>query len=287
MFNSLECFFTEEIVHLVNSKGVDYKKKVHKIEVEAIPSFKKGEKRIDACELYRMFNYDKFDEKKITEDAKGAISDVINRSKAIKRNGALKANVILKKEHIYQMFDEIISAYSYSSVYNHTNYKNKGDNIQENPKCPLNISLIPESKADYFDSDGVLLKETLVIKDGVVNEYYGNNRFAYYLNTKPSGTMYTIKAKEGKLKYENMKKKPYIEIIDLSGLQVDLFGDYIGGEVRLANYFDGKDTYPITAFSFSGSLQEVINNLDLSKEKTKIKDYVGPKYALLKDLDIL
>ena len=43
------------------------------------------------------------------------------------------------------------------------------EQLQENPKCSLNLSLIPATKADYFDSDGVLLKET--------NELIGNISF--------------------------------------------------------------------------------------------------------------
>ena len=143
------------------------------------------------------------------------------------------------------MAEELIYSYHYADVYKHTNFKNIGDNIQENPVNPLTISYIPASKADYFDSDGVLLKEAVIIEDGKVKDYYGNNRYGYYLNKKPTGTMDTVKVNPGKKTYEKMKKEPYIEITDLSGIQVDLFGDYIGGEVRCANYFDGKNTYPI------------------------------------------
>ena len=72
----------------------------------------------------------------------------------------------------------------------------------------------------------------------------------------------------------------------MSGIQLDLYAGYIGGEVRLANYFDGTNTYPISGFSFSGNLNECVNTLELSKEVTKINGYEGPKYVLLKQFDI-
>ena len=79
MFNALECFYYEKEIRLVNSKSVDYKKTIHNFRVEAIPSFKKlGGTRSDASELYRMFKYDTYDETKIKEDAKRAISSVLN-----------------------------------------------------------------------------------------------------------------------------------------------------------------------------------------------------------------
>jgi len=287
-FNALECFYNEYENHLVTSRGVDYKNLKHNIMVEAIPSYKaQTGKRLDNCELYRMNRYETYDEAKIKEDAESAISDVLNRSKAIKFNNHMNANVIIKEQNIGNMLDEFLATYTYSSVYSKSNLHKIGDNIQDNPTNPLNLSLISSSKADYFDSDGVLLKEAKIISDGKLVSYFGNNRFAYYLGIKPTGNLNTIKVEKGKIAYDKMKKKPYIEILDLSGIQVDIFADYIGGEVRLANYFDGEKTYPITAFSFSGSLKKCINELEFSKETTKIPGYVGPKYALFKDLEII
>ncbi len=283
MFNSLELFYNESEVHLLNSEGVDYKKDVFKIMVEAIPSYKDDNFK---TELYRMFTYDSINMDKIKEDSENAIKDVLLRAKAIKNNFNGKINIILKDENVRELFFELISTIDYSSVYSKSNFKSIGEDLQTNPKTKLTLSLIPSSKADYFDSDGVLLKETLVVSEGKINDYYGSNRFAYYLNMKPNGMLRKIKVKKGNKTIDKLKAKPYIEIIDLSGIQLDLYAGYIGGEVRLANYFDGKDTYPISGFSFSGNLNECINEFELSKEETNINGYTGAKYVLLKNIEI-
>ena len=283
MFNSLELFYNETEVHLLNSKGVDYKKDVFKIMVEAIPSYKDDNFK---TELYRMFTYDSINMDKIKEDSENAIKDVLLRAKAIKNNFNGKINIILKVENVRELFFELISTIDYSSVYSKSNFKSIGEDLQTNPKTKLTLSLIPSSKADYFDSDGVLLKETLVVSEGKINDYYGSNRFAYYLNMKPNGMLRKIKVKKGNKTIDKLKTKPYIEIIDLSGIQLDLYAGYIGGEVRLANYFDGNDTYPISGFSFSGNLNECINEFELSKEETNINGYTGAKYVLLKNIEI-
>ena len=283
MFNSLELFYNETEVHLLNSEGVDYKKDVFKIMVEAIPSYKDDNFK---TELYRMFTYDSINMDKIKEDSENAIRDVLLRAKAIKNNFKGKTNIILKDENVRELFFELISTIDYSSVYSKSNFNSIGEDLQKNPKTKLTLSLIPSSKADYFDSDGVLLKETLVVSEGKINDYYGSNRFAYYLNMKPNGMLRKIKVKKGNKTIDKLKTKPYIEIIDLSGIQLDLYAGYIGGEVRLANYYDGNDVYPISGFSFSGNLNECINNLKLSKEKTDINGYVGPKYVVLKNFEI-
>jgi len=283
MFNSLELFYNESEIHLLNSEGVDYKKDVFKIMVEAIPSYKDESFK---TELYRMFTYDFINLDKIKEDSTNAIKDVLLRAKAIKNTFTGKINVILKDENTKQLFRELISTINYNSVYSKSNFKSIGEDLQTNPKNKLTLSLIPSSKADYFDSDGVLLKETLVVSEGKINDYYGNNRFAYYLNMKPNGILNKIKVKKGSKSIDKLKSKPYIEIIDLSGIQLDLYAGYIGGEVRLANYFDGKDIYPISGFSFSGNLNNCINEFELSKEETNINGYVGAKYVLLKNIEI-
>lgn len=283
MFNSLELFYKEQKIHLINSEGVDYKKDVFNVMVEAIPSYtKEGNK----TELYRMFTYDSIDFNKIKEDSKNAIDDVLMRAKAIENPCKNSVNIILKDENVKALFFELISTLNYPSVYSKRNLKQIGDNLQENPIELLNISLIPSRKADFFDSDGVLLKETAIISDGKIIDYYGNNRFAYYLGMKANGSLNKLKVKQGKEKIDKLKKEKYIEIIDMSGIQLDLYAGYIGGEVRLANYYDGNDVYPISGFSFSGNLNECINNLKLSKETTDINGYVGPKYVVLKNFEI-
>lgn len=282
-FNSLELFYNEVETHIVNSNGVDYKKNTFNVQVEAIPSFKDGNNK---TELYRMFKYDNIDFDKIKEDSSNAINDVLLRSQTIKNEGNKKINVILKDEHVKDLFRELISTYNYSDVYHKSNFKSIGENVQDNPVCKLNISLKTASKADYFDSEGILLKECELISDGILKAYFGSNRFAYYLGVEPTGALNTLKIDKGPKSVEKFKKEPYIEIIDLSGIQLDLYAGYIGGEVRLANYFDGTNTYPISGFSFSGNLNECVNTLELSKEVTKINGYEGPKYVLLKQFDI-
>ena len=75
--------------------------------------------------------------------------------------------------------------------------------------------------------------------------------------------------------------------MSLSGLQLDLYNDYIGGEIRLAYYFDGEKTVPVTGISMSGKLSAVLAGMRLS-EKTEISGaYDGPAKLLMQDIAIL
>ena len=285
-FNSLELFFYDREVHLLSSKGVNYLKKTWEIVVEAIPSYKSDKYK---TELYRLFHYTKLDYKRIKEDIKESLSDVLDRAKIQSLNEDTKKsikNVIIKDKDLVNLFEELISTYDYFSVYSKSNIHKIGDNVQDNPSSPLTLSLKPLSKANFFDSDGVLLKEREIIQNGVLIDYYGNNRFAQYLGEKPSGDLNKVKIECGKFTKKELMKNPHLEISDLSGLQVDLFAGYIGGEIRLAKYREKGKEFSVSGISFSADLKKVINTIKLSKEKGEFKYYEGPKYALIEDVII-
>ena len=72
----------------------------------------------------------------------------------------------------------------------------------------------------------------------------------------------------------------------MSGLQVDFFNDYIGGEVRLAYYHDGEKLIPVTGISITGSLKQVLSSIRLSCETAADDGYTGPAKAILQDMKI-
>ena len=85
---------------------------------------------------------------------------------------------------------------------------------------------------------------------------------------------------------EAFKQGKTLEIISMSGLQVDFFSDYIGGEVRLAYYHDGQTTIPITGISISGSVSEVLDSIRFSSSLALQDGYLGPEKAILNNLKI-
>ena len=101
-----------------------------------------------------------------------------------------------------------------------------------------------------------------------------------------TGELLCTSLKPGDMSIAEMKKEPYLEIVSMSGIQVNQFNDYIGGEIRLAYYFDGNKVTPVTSLFISGSLEETLNNIYLSKEVTQEGSYFGPKLALIKNLQI-
>jgi predicted Zn-dependent protease len=283
-FNSLEIFCDVTTDHILNSQGANYKKTLSKVKVEAIPSYDgEGQK----VELYKFFTYKDIDFEKIRSDAATALQDVLLRSQAQTPIDLLKkVDIILRDDDAAEFFGALIGDYSYASVYRQNTDKKIGDPIQKEPHGDLlSISLIPDS--DPFDRDGVLLKPAKIVAEGKLVSYYGDNQYGSYLGVQPTGLLRTLKVKAGKKNVENFSTKPYLEIIALSGIQIEMYNNYIGGEVRLAVYCDGKQRLPLSGFSFSGNIDNCLNQLLLSREKAVLDQYQGPKYVMLRDMDIL
>lgn len=283
-FNAVEMFVNTDQFQIINSQGVNYKKTTNELQIEAIPSYDGNEK----VELYKFFEYSKYDLAKIIEDAKLALEDVKVRYEAKKLENVKNIDVILRSVEIRQLARDIAADYSFQAVYSHSSPKNVGEAIQsETALNKLSISLDKQSKCDAFDGDGVLLSEVKVIEDGILVNNFGPNQFAKYLGKEPTGILPCIKIKPGKKAYKDLIKTPYLEIVALSGLQVETDADYIGGEVRLALYFDGEKVTPVSGFSFSGSIKNALDNMELSKDKEDIKNYNGPKYLKIKNMQIM
>ncbi len=289
-FNSLEVFYKETTTRIVTSKGIDYKKTIYGLEVEAIPSYN-GHKPEDfvnqKVELYKYLRYTTADLELIKKDAIQALDDVKARYEAGKLPFSGSVDVIIRDEEIRDLCGSLIGNYSYAGIYNGSTDKKLGDEIQKGEGEKLTIGFDLLNSADRFDNDGIILKPVEVIKDGVLNSYYGDNRFAQYLGLEPTGNLRSLKVKTGKNSVEEIMSGKYLEIISLSGIQIDIYSNYIGGEVRLANYHDGEKVIPVSGFSFSGHLLDALSNIKISKDSTSKLGYSGPKFIRLPNLEVL
>ena len=137
------------------------------------------------------------------------------------------------------------------------------------------------------DQDGVTLKDTTVIKDGKAVALWGSSTYGQYLGVdkdKITGLLDCISVAGGSLDKIDGR---YLEAVSLSGIQLDIYNDYIGGEIRLAYLHDGDKVTPVTGISMSGKLSEVLPSLRLTSDKVVRGAYEGPSRLLLKNVQII
>jgi predicted Zn-dependent protease len=286
--NALEVFVNKHIITIKNSRNINKRCVKYSAMAEVIPTWNEGE----SVELYECKHMSMLDEDDITREIHEKMVEVRERSRAKKPENKISCPVMLDAPELSQTIYELVKELGYASVYAHSNYYSLGDKIQKEPRGDkLNVTMrgvIEGSVASsLFDSDGVALKDTTVIKDGVAVSYLGSHRFAQYLGEDATGMLTCIDVDPGTLSEDELKSAPYFRCVSMSGIQLDLFNDYIGGEIRLGYYYDGKESHPISGISISGSLTEALNSMRLSDVVVTQDNYRGPKFALFNGIEIV
>lgn len=284
-FNAIEIFLYKESKVVINSKGLNKKEISYRAFIEAIPTFDGID---ESVELYEAYRFNEYDSKYLISRMKSKLEDVKARYNAKAPKEKLHCKVMIREEEITQLAFSLASDLNYGSTYNHQNVYNLNDFIQEGSDSLLSIYLtnkIDGKTIEYFDNDGLDLKEVKVIDNGVFKNQYGSNKYAYYSKGNPTGNLNIVRV-EATNTYDKIEED-YLDCVSFSGIQVELTTDYIGGEVRLAYLHHSNEIIPITGISISAKLSEVLKNLRASKEKAISDRYEGPKEILFDKFEIL
>lgn len=287
--NSVEFFASSTIVEVLNSEGVDVTFIENKNEAEVITDCKGTEE----VEIYGYESYGKLSETSLKEAVSEQLSNTQERAVAKKAEHIDSINVILRGSAVPSFFNFYITQTSSSNVYTGQSRAKKNENFQgEIRGDTLNISLEPNLEnavhCASYDREGNSLKHTILYDGGVVKTYHGGMRFAHYLGIEATGNIENVEVKAGSLSYdEDMKAKPYVEILMFSDFFMDATTGNFGGEFRLARYFDGKETHIITGGSISGNMFKVQQEMYFSKELMTKDAYKGPKAVFLPNMEIV
>ena len=286
--NSVEIFINKHTASVVNSRGLEKSQIRYDAMVEAIPTYN-GEKQ--SVELYEQYNFSTYDPHKIREEIAGKLLEVKARYEATQPETMPVCPVVLSALELSELFSSIAFDLHYSNVYSHSNLFKKGDRIQaECTGDPISIRMAGQVpgcvRSTHMDSDGLTLGSIQVVDNGVAVNYFGSNRFGQYLGETPTGDLPCVCVQPGTVTDSALKEMTYLEVLSMSGLQVDFHNDYIGGEVRLAYYHDGDAVRPLTGISISGKLSQVLSHIRLSETTALRDDYSGPAKAILHDMKI-
>ena len=287
--NATEIFVYKDTVSVRNSRGIDKAETQYSAMVEAIPTFSTDE---ESVELYECYNFTEFDAATVTAEIDGKMQEVRDRMMAKKPDEKLDCHVVLSAPELAQLFAELAFNLNYESVYNHSNAFSKGDMIQKELSgdalsVTMKGKMLGSTASEAFDVDGVTTGEAKVIKNGRAENCFGSVRYAHYLGEVATGQLGCLKVECGSMDDEELKKAPYFRCASMSGLQLDIHNDYIGGEVRLAYYYDGEKEIPMTGISISGKLSDALSHMRLSREETAYEYYRGPKFEAFNNIEIV
>ncbi|MDC7235921.1 MAG: metallopeptidase TldD-related protein [Spirochaetales bacterium] len=281
--NSAELFLNQMEYRFVSSEGTDLSYTQNRGTIELVCDWNDGK---GGVELYNMFSFADFDSALIEEECRRQIESCRLRAEARPAGLIESVNIILKGAAVRDMMDFYRAHSNVKGIYEGTARGKKGEVFQgDGVRGDLvTISLDPFlSHSPYsapVDRDGVKLKKICLYDRGKLLRYHGSQQYSSYLEEQPSGEIPNIIVDSGQQSVEEWKKEPHVEIVTFSDFQMDsLTGDF-GGEIRLALYYDGEKTVPLTGASLSSCLFDVQKEMYLSKERVDIENYSGPGYLM-------
>ncbi len=282
--NSAELFIYDTQKHILNSRGIDAGYRKCTVSGEFVVQCKAPRD----VETYKDFRYDSLNAQALRDRVKRTIEYTKSRAQASQAPASGNYRLILSEDYVATLFEFYLDKADAGSIYaGYSDYK-VGDNVQADDDGKISgDALTVTLKADVpFSSEGIRKIDRPFLDKGVLRTITGNARFSYYLGTEPTGMYEDIKVEAGTTPVEEMKKKPYLHVVNFSDFQMDSFDGHFGGEIRLAFLYDGEKVTPVTGGSVNGSWFEVQNRLTLSKEKQDNKGFEGPLAICMEDIPV-
>ena len=284
--NATEIFVVSETTRVRLSTGLDKTQTTHHVAIEAIPTHTDDR---ESVELYEWYESNDLNPEDITAEIGDKMREVQARHAAVKGEAQV-VDIALRAKEIADVAEYLTDELSYESLYRKANAFAVGDDLQAGRTGdPLTITMTNAVKgsrfSSAFDEDGVNLRPRTVIEQGKAVATWGSSRFGQYVGeAEPSGRLRCIEVASGTLE---QTPERYLECVSLSGIQLDVYNDYIGGEIRLAYLHEGDKVTPVTGISMSAQLSKVLPSLRLTANKVSHGNYRGPSLLFLRDVQIV
>jgi PmbA protein len=287
--NSCEIFVNKINKSIITSNGVDALFEYYSVDLEVITDWKENGEDI---ELFELTSFSNFDKEELSLKIKDMLVETKERVFAKKSPQIENINGILTGSAVRKFFEYFIVKSNAQNIYEKTSTYAIGLKIQEpDSQCDkLTITLQPNmensSKSFPYDNDGVPLNQHILIENGELKMIHGSHQYTSYLSSPTTGVIENINVVCGITTVNEMRKEPYYEMMSFSAFQMDSFTGDFGGEMRLAKYFNGKNTEYVTGGTLSINIKDIIDSVVFSKECVQYDNYVGPKYILFKNIPI-
>lgn len=279
--NSSEIFVTKADVRIITSNNVDASYEKYSIDGEFVAQWVED----SDVEIYNMFSYDDLKEEELALKAKEAIINAGYRDKSKEAPSTGKYDVILCGSSVHEFFEYYLRNSRTDMIYQkYSNFK-LGENVQgaEINGDKVNIEL---KSSVPFSKEGIVLKDTKLIEDGVLKAIHGPYNFAEYLGIEPIGNFDGAVIQGGSTSEEDMFSDGSLKIVRFSDFQMDEVTGDCFGEIRLALLKKGDEVIPLTGGSVSINVKDVKDEMLFSKESEDDRGAVVPRCIKFKNVNV-
>ena len=300
--NSYEIFVSRKEKHFVNSRGIDIHMTYPTSMIEVVTNARtlsgdasSSEKEAGTghteIELYRIYNRGTCDREGLTKDVTELLTMGKDRLDAVPTPNLKKAPLILSTQDATEVMDyfynRVSAAYKYQRLSDWELGKPIADEVKGDKVTLTALPFLPNSSRNFaYDEEGAAIKERVLIRDNVPENFFGSRQFSQYLGLKDSSLVYNYRVEGGNKTAEELRTGPYIEVVEFSGFDCDAITGDIAGEIRLGYYHDGEKIIKVTGGSVSGSMNELMKEMYFSKELRQYNDTLMPAVIRLENATI-
>lgn len=279
--NSAEIFATRTSCRILNSMGVDVSYRKGRIQGEFVAQCVSGQD----VETYQDFVYDDMDTEALRKKVRETLQMTRARAQAVSAPPAGEYRVILSGAYVKSILEYYVERSNGGMIYPRYSTFQTGCDVQGGQVEKDRINLTLKATVPY-SAEGIPMKDRELVRDGRLQLIHSSNRYACYLKVEPTGNYGSFQAPAGSTSLEEMRKEPYLEIVNFSDFQMDSFNGHFGGEIRLAFLYDGEKRIPVTGGSVNGSILEAQKNLVFSSETQVDKNFEGPAAVCLEGVKV-
>lgn len=279
--NSSEIFVSRFDERIVTSNNVDASYEKYKIDGEFVTQWVEN----SDVEIFNMFSYDDLKEEELSLIAKEAIINAGYRDKSTDAPATGEYDVILCGSSVHEFFEYYLRNSRTDMIYQkYSNFK-LGDNVQGTDIKGDKVNIELKSSVP-FSREGIVLKDTKLIEDGVLKAIHGPYNFAQYLGIEPIGNFDGAVIKGGSTSEKDMFSDGSLKIIRFSDFQMDEVTGDCFGEIRLALLKKGNEVIPLTGGSVTINIKDVKDDMTFSKETEDDRGVIIPKCIKFKSINV-
>ena len=286
--NSYEVFVNERKVRIINSNHVDVNYETLDSQIEIIINARKDDHEI---EIYRNFTAGNCDKAYLTEEINRTLMVGRDRTNAVNTPNLKKHRVLLNGTNVVKLLSYYVDLTNVGNVYMQISDYEIGkpvfkDSTGDKITLKAVASLPNSSKNAPYDEDGNFLVDRFLIVDNTCKDYWGSEQFSQYVDKSEASSYRNFIFSAGKQSKETFKQEAYLHAVEFSDFQCDTATGNFAGEIRLAYYYNGKDTIPVTGGSIAGNIKDVEQSMLLSSELKQYDNYELPEFICLDDVAV-
>lgn len=286
--NCYEIFASEIDSRLITSTGIDVTQKYPQSFLEVVTNARKDGHEI---ELYRSYDSGTCDRDLLKSDITKTLRYGKDRLNTVPTPAVGTCPLLLSTADAMQVYRYFAQRVNAAMVYQKLSDWKLGEPFASGvtgDRITLSSrKFLPNSSKNHtFDPEGAAIRDEVLIEDDVVKTYCGDQMFSDYLGLKDTFMLTNYEVEPGESTEEELRNGRYLEVVEFSDFQVDTITGHIFGEIRLGYLHDKCTTTIVSGGSVSGTMNDCVKSMHLSKEMTQYDNARVPSVVVLDNVTV-